>query len=128
LPPRVGGIGVALTEKIRFGIGGSGTKIAEQVRCAPNAMDALREAERHYDYQRDDWDEIELEKMEEVLYLKFTQHDELRAELVSTHPAQLVWATPRDSYWGTGPVGKGQNELGRLLMHVRDRLKIEGGL
>ena len=66
--------------------------------------------------------------MEEVLYLKFTQHDDLRAELVSTHPARLVWASPRDPYFGTGPTGKGQNELGRLLMQVRDRLKAEGGL
>ena len=62
LPPRAGGIGVALSEKIRFGSGGIGAKVAEQVRCIPNAVDASREAERHIDYQREDWDEIELEK------------------------------------------------------------------
>jgi len=117
-----------LGEKIGFGPWGIGAKIAEHLRTIPDSMEASREAARNSEYQRDDWPEIETERMEEVLYMKFTQHDDLRAELVSTHPAQLVWASPRDSYFGAGPNGKGRNELGRLLMHVRDRLKAEGGL
>ena len=65
--------------------------------------------------------------MEEVLYLKFTQHEDLREELISTHPAQLIWASKRDALFGSGPHEKGQNELGKLLMSVRDRLRDEGG-
>lgn len=65
--------------------------------------------------------------MEEVLYLKFTQHEDLREELISTHPAQLIWGAKRDALFGIGHDGKGRNELGKLLMSVRDRLKDEGG-
>jgi predicted NAD-dependent protein-ADP-ribosyltransferase YbiA (DUF1768 family) len=62
------------------------------------------------------------------LYLKFTQHDDLLAELIATHPAQLAWATPRDAFFGLGVSGNGRNELGQMLVRVRERLKGEGGL
>ena len=33
---------------------------------------------------------------------KFTQHPELGAYLLSTHPAVLVEASPQDAMWGIG--------------------------
>ena len=62
------------------------------------------------------------------MYLKFTQHDDLLAELVATHPAQLAWASSRDAIFGLGINGNGRNELGQTLVRVRERLKEEGGL
>lgn len=67
-------------------------------------------------------------QMEQVLYLKFTQHEQILRELVATSPAPLVWTSQHDPYWGAGPDGKGRNELGKLLVKVRDKLKEEGGL
>ena len=64
--------------------------------------------------------------MDEVLYLKFGQHSSLRAMLLNTYPAELVYVEPKDPFWGVGP-GIGMNELGKSLMRVRRLLRVEGG-
>ncbi|KAF8324569.1 uncharacterized protein EI90DRAFT_3075100 [Cantharellus anzutake] len=103
-------------------------RIAEAVRNAgPRGLDAWLAAKAYDAWIRPDWEDIKVDKMEEVLYLKFTQHRELREELISTYPAQLMWGTKRDAFFGIGPDGDGRNELGKLLMSVRERLKDEGG-
>lgn len=63
--------------------------------------------------------------MDEVLYLKFRQHSGLRTLLFSTYPSKLVYVEPRDPFWGDGG-GAGMNELGKSLMYVRGRLRMEG--
>jgi predicted NAD-dependent protein-ADP-ribosyltransferase YbiA (DUF1768 family) len=65
--------------------------------------------------------------MDDALYLKFHQHDNLRTLLLNTYPADLFYDEPRDLFWGGGgDVGVGMNELGRSLMRVRERVRIEG--
>lgn len=64
---------------------------------------------------------------------KFTQHDDLRAYLLSTAPKVLVEASPVDRIWGVGLAAddpraqapsewRGRNLLGFALMAVRERL------
>ena len=62
--------------------------------------------------------------MDEVLYLKFRQHGDLRTLLLNTYPADLVYVESGDPFWGDG-AGNGRNELGKSLMRVRKRLRIE---
>lgn len=62
--------------------------------------------------------------MEDVLYQKFLQHADLRALLLNTFPAELVFVEPEDPFWGDGG-GVGMNELGKSLMRVRERLRSE---
>jgi predicted NAD-dependent protein-ADP-ribosyltransferase YbiA (DUF1768 family) len=62
-----------------------------------------------------------------VLYLKFRQHDDLHALLLSTYPAKLVFVEPEDPFWGDG-AGMGMNELGKSLARVRKRLRVEAGM
>jgi len=66
--------------------------------------------------------------LEEIVYLKFTQHPDLRDQLIVTHPAELAYHCPGDTYWGVDDDGRGRNEIGKALMKVRDRLKREGML
>ena len=63
--------------------------------------------------------------MDDVLHLKFHQHDDLRTVLLNTYPADLIYDEPRDLLWGCGG-GVGMNELGNSLSRVRERLRIEG--
>ena len=65
--------------------------------------------------------------MDEVLHLKFCQHNGLRALLFSTYPAELVYDDLRDRFWGRDGTGAGRNELGKSLMRVRERLRNGGG-
>jgi predicted NAD-dependent protein-ADP-ribosyltransferase YbiA (DUF1768 family) len=67
--------------------------------------------------------------MDEVLDLKFRQHDDLRALLLSTHPQELVYVESGDLFWGDEAVYlSGMNEFGKSLMRVRERLLAEGGI
>lgn len=78
------------------------------------------------------WAEIKLDVMLRGLRAKFSQNADLRARLVRTGTRQLIegnwWG---DTFWGVnynaerGPVGEGQNHLGRLLMQVRAEFQAE---
>ena len=60
--------------------------------------------------------------MDGVLYLKFRQHSELRALLLGTYPAELIYVESGDMFWGDGD-GAGLNELGKSLMRIRERFR-----
>jgi ribA/ribD-fused uncharacterized protein len=72
-----------------------------------------------------DWSKVKFDRMKRVLLAKFTQHEDLKALLLSTGSARLVEATtidnPVNRLWGEVN-GVGQNKLGQLLMEVRTEL------
>jgi ribA/ribD-fused uncharacterized protein len=103
--------------------------IADEIRATVNVLEVYEHSAKFADYQRQDWAEVFMDKMEEVLVLKFRQHADLREMLVGdTGERPLVYADPLDGFWGLGPSGDGANELGKVLMRVRRRLREEGGL
>jgi len=74
---------------------------------------------------RMDWESVKDQVMRQAVLAKFTQHDELKALLLSTGNAKLVEHTTNDSYWGDGGDGSGKNRLGLILMEVREQLRQE---
>jgi ribA/ribD-fused uncharacterized protein len=72
---------------------------------------------------RPDWDEIKLSVMQDLSWQKYTRHSELRAGLLSTGDAYIEetnsWG---DRFWGVSG-GTGQNNLGKILMSIRERLR-----
>lgn len=70
-----------------------------------------------------DWHSRKVEVMRSLLRLKFAAGTELAAKLVATGDAELIegnsWG---DDFWGMCN-GVGENQLGRLLMDVRARLR-----
>ncbi|TFK69961.1 DUF1768-domain-containing protein [Pluteus cervinus] len=98
--------------------------LAEHIRtCSERPSVAFAEARRFSPEVRPDWKDLNLQKMEETLYLKFTQHLDLKAELLSTGNAELIEDSDKDAFWGVGPDGKGRNELGKALERLRDQLR-----
>jgi Uncharacterized protein conserved in bacteria len=78
---------------------------------------------------RENWDEVRLDVMKNLLRLKFFTRsnwsEELLAKLLETHPERLQegnhWG---DVFWGkvkspSGQVWMGKNHLGKLLMKLR---------
>nr|MBN1229138.1 DUF1768 domain-containing protein [Anaerolineae bacterium] len=74
---------------------------------------------------REDWDEIKIAIMEDLVRQKFTRHQDLAERLLATGDAYLIegndWG---DCFWGQVD-GKGKNQLGRILMMVRDELRTQ---
>ena len=95
----------------------------DKVRAAKSPMIAARLGRSRKVKLRRDWESVKVGVMRDAVAAKFTQHDELRALLLSTGDAKLVEHTENDDYWGDGGDGSGQNMLGRLLMQVRDQLR-----
>lgn len=80
---------------------------------------------------RPDWDNIRYQVMEQVLWAKFTCHPGRIEALLSTEDALLVEGNHwHDQHWGCCMCGRekcaepGQNHLGRLLMELRDELRL----
>jgi N-glycosidase YbiA len=72
---------------------------------------------------RPDWDQVKPQIMYQAVCKKFMTHTDIQAILLATGDAQIVENSPRDAYWGCGPDGKGQNQLGKTLMQVRQELR-----
>ncbi|MFN3197428.1 MAG: NADAR family protein [Bradymonadia bacterium] len=72
---------------------------------------------------RRDWESAKVNVMRDAVRAKFTQHDDLRALLLSTGDARIIEHTENDAYWGDGGDGRGKNMLGRILMQVRAELE-----
>ena len=72
----------------------------------------------------DDWETRRLDVMAGLLAQKFTHHLVLKARLLATVEACLVYESRRccDRFWGTCD-GEGENHLGVLLMTLRTTLR-----
>ena len=69
---------------------------------------------------RSNWDDIRLEAMEGPLRCKFAPGRDEHAMLMMTQPAILVEANWwGDRFWGECK-GTGENNLGKILMKIRD--------
>ncbi|KAF8991533.1 hypothetical protein BDQ17DRAFT_1254835 [Cyathus striatus] len=99
--------------------------IAEYIRTHSDLLRvALAVAHKSNKYVRGDWIAVRLQMMDEVLWHKFSQHLDLRDELLGTGNADLVEDSPKDWFWGIGKDGKGRNELGKALERLRSTLKL----
>jgi ribA/ribD-fused uncharacterized protein len=103
----------------------AGTPREEEVRQAKSPGEAARLGRDRKHRLRSDWESAKDDVMREAVRAKFSQHDELRALLLSTGDEILVEHTENDSYWGDGGDGSGKNMLGRILMEVREELRCE---
>lgn len=74
---------------------------------------------------RKDWDAIKVDVMRDLLMQKFAPGTEMAKKLLETNPRELIedntWG---DTFWGRCK-GRGQNNLGRLLMQCRELLMME---
>jgi N-glycosidase YbiA len=71
---------------------------------------------------RPDWEAVKVVVMYELVRQKFANNAELREQLLATGDAELVEVNNwRDRFWGVYR-GEGRNELGKILMRVREEL------
>lgn len=73
------------------------------------------------------WDSIKNKVMFDIVSEKFKQNDDLKKKLLATDTLELEEGNwHKDTYWGICPPasGTGRNQLGKILMEVRERLRI----
>jgi len=74
---------------------------------------------------RPDWEEVKFEIMTELVRSKFIIHQDLRDKLIFTGGRELIEGNNwNDVVWGVCK-GIGDNNLGKILMQVRDELFME---
>ncbi len=73
---------------------------------------------------RNDWEKIKDEVMYQCVKDKFNRNIELKQKLIDTGNKELIEGnTWNDIYWGVCR-GRGKNKLGKILMRVREELKL----
>jgi len=98
--------------------------IAEAIRCAPTPGVAKKLGRSKG--IRDDWEDVKISIMTEVVRAKFNQSSRLTQKLLATGDAILEEGNHwNDTFWGVCPVGSGngRNKLGDILMKIRDELR-----
>ena len=74
---------------------------------------------------RQDWDKVKVEIMSSIVFDKFYRNKELRQKLIDTGDMYLEETnTWDDTFWGVCN-GEGRNELGKILMKIRNFWKNE---
>ncbi len=97
--------------------------IVEEIFEARSPHDALMIATKHKDQRLKNWNDIKVGLMEEICWLKLTQNPYVREKLEQTGDMPIVEDSPKDDFWGWGPNRNGRNELGKIWMRLRDKMR-----
>lgn len=67
------------------------------------------------------WNESKIHTMRNIVTQKFEQNPDLMGKLNKTKGYELIegnsWG---DKFWGQSPIGHGKNNLGKIIMAIRD--------
>ena len=101
----------------------SAPEIAERIINSHSAHEAQKIAYEFKDKRQENWNDIKVSVMEELLRLKLEQNPYVKKKLLETGNYYIVEDSPKDSFWGWGPNRDGENQLGKLWMKLRDELR-----
>ena len=102
---------------------GNDEDLVEKIKKSHSADEAQRISYANRDKRREDWDDVKISIMEELLRLKIEQNPYVKKKLLQTEDYMIVEDSPKDDFWGWGPNRNGQNNLGKLWMKLRGELK-----
>lgn len=72
---------------------------------------------------RPDWEEVKCSIMRQAVLTKFLTHSDIQEILLATGEQLIVEKSLTDYYWGCGLDNTGQNNLGQILMSVRQEIR-----
>lgn len=94
-------------------------EIIHRIRLAESPIKAKKIGENSLLVPRLDWEEVKIRVMEEGIYAKFEQNRKLRELLLATERELLIHYSEHDLFWGQTKDGIGENQLGNIIMEVR---------
>jgi ribA/ribD-fused uncharacterized protein len=104
--------------------------VQREILTQPSPMTAKMKSRRFRSQSREDWLQVRHKVMRWCLQLKLAQNMSTFAPLLmSTGDLAIVELSRKDPFWGAmlqadGQTLVGQNVLGRLLMELRERLRV----
>jgi len=104
-------------------------QIQQEIIDVKSPMDAKKISRHYISYSRQDWDSVKFKVMKWCLEVKLIQNFSSFSELlISTGDKAIVEYSAKDSLWGANPKSQdtlvGVNALGRLLMELREKIKV----
>jgi ribA/ribD-fused uncharacterized protein len=109
-------------------------EMLEKILETPSAKAVKALGKKVKNFVKEKWDHERLDIMKRGVRAKFVQHPELQKQLLETGTKQIGDADARDLYWGIGTSEnteksknpekwKGQNQLGKIMMSLREEFK-----
>lgn len=109
-------------------------EILQQILETPSAKAVKALGKKVKNFIKEKWDSERLDVMKRGVRAKFVQHPEIQKQLIETGNKQIGDADARDLFWGIGTSEntdkskypekwKGQNQLGKIMMALRDEFK-----
>ncbi|MCB1736204.1 MAG: NADAR family protein [Gammaproteobacteria bacterium] len=96
--------------------------IREAIRTAPDPEAARALGKQHKRALRGDWKKVRITVMTRGVYIKARSHEAVAQVLRATGDQRIVETSQYDYFWGIGRDGRGDNEYGKVLMAVREKL------
>lgn len=93
------------------------------IRETQTPMDAATIGRDRTRKLRPDWEQVKQYVMWQGVLTKFLTHTDIQAILLATGDELIVEDSPTDYYWGCGQNKTGQNQLGQILMNVRQEVR-----
>jgi ribA/ribD-fused uncharacterized protein len=97
-------------------------RVAAEILATGSPWAALRVERQYATARRADWQVVKVDVMRELLRAKLAQHEDVREILTLAGTRTIIENSPWDGFWGLGPDGDGQNQLGRLWMELQAEL------
>lgn len=99
---------------------------AEEIRVAPTPFKSksLGKSRQHPWVGVEVWNQQRDDVMRTALFAKALQNPSFVVALFETGDRELIEAAPRDYYWGEGAKKTGKNMLGKLLVELRELLRV----
>jgi ribA/ribD-fused uncharacterized protein len=98
-------------------------KIKEQIRNAKSPLEAYALGQANKTQRLSNWDEVKVDILYQIVKEKVKQHEDVRNALLATADDEIVEENPNDSFWGNGKDGNGENQMGKILMRIREEIK-----
>lgn len=105
-------------------VGSENQGLIQVIREAETPMEAAKIGRDRTLKLRSDWEQVKQPVMWQGVLTKFLTHTDIQAILLSTGEQGIVEDSPTDYYWGCGQDKTGQNQLGRILMKVRQEIRL----
>lgn len=108
--------------------------VAEQIMGVTSPSQQKKWGRQVSNFDPDTWNKHKVQIVYQGSWLKFSQNEDLKEELLNTRPQLLVEANPKDPIWSCGltieqaqqtPIDQwpGENLLGQILTLIRSQFK-----